>query len=230
MTENSEKNLLLWGIRMIIYLTVTTAIIFLIAGDWGWMGAWWYVGLQMVNTIFKAILLVASHPELLEHRKQIGEGTPKWDKVLAPLIATSTLLISLICALGHRFGRAWERPVWLLIAALLFATTGHFITIFSMRRNAFFEGSVRIQDEYGHQVVTKGPYRWVRHPGYVGVTLYNIAVPVVMASLRGFVGVGLFLIVLVWRTAKEDRFLRESLPGYADYARQTRWRLVPGIW
>lgn len=230
MSEDSGKGLFVWGIRMLIYLTITTVIIFLIAGDWGWMGAWWYVGLQLVNTIFKGILLVAGHPELLERRKQMGEGTPRWDKVLAPLMATSTLVISFTCALGHRFGQAWQRPLWLLVLALVVATAGHFITIFSMRRNAFFEGTVRLQGDQNHQVVSEGPYRWVRHPGYVGVMLYNLAVPVVMASLWGFVGVGLFLIVLVWRTAKEDKFLQDSLPGYAEYARQTRWRLVPGIW
>lgn len=230
MTENSEKGLFVWGLRMIIYLVISTVIIFLIAGDWGWLGGWWYAGLQITNTIFSGILLFADHPELLARRKEVGQGTPKWDKVLAPLMAYSTLLISIIAALGHRFGQPWERPIWLLIAALLCATVGHIITIRSMRKNAFFEGTVRLQDDQGHQVVTDGPYRWVRHPGYVGLTLYNIAVPVVMASLWGFVGVGLFLIVLVWRTAKEDQFLRERLPGYADYAKQTRWRLVPGIW
>ncbi len=230
MKEKSGMNLFVWGIRMIIYLVISTVIIFLVAGDWGWFGGWWYVGLQITNTIFSGVLLFADHPELLERRKQMGEGTPKWDKVLAPLMATSTLLISIIAALGHRFGQPWERPIWLLVLALLCATVGHIITIRSMRKNAFFEGTVRLQDDQGHQVVTDGPYRWVRHPGYVGLTLYNIAVPVVMASLWGFLGVGLFLIVLVWRTAKEDRFLRESLPGYADYAKQTRWRLMPGIW
>jgi protein-S-isoprenylcysteine O-methyltransferase Ste14 len=77
---------------------------------------------------------------------------------------------------------------------------------------------------------TSGPYRLVRHPGYLGVTLYNIAVPIIMESVWGFVGVGFYFVILIWRTTLEDRFLLENLPGYADFAEQTRWRLFPGIW
>jgi protein-S-isoprenylcysteine O-methyltransferase Ste14 len=219
-----------WVIRMVIFLVVSTAILFLIAGNWQWSGGWWYLGLQIINTILKGFLLIAARPELQERRKKPGEGTQNWDKVLSPLMAFSTLIISLVAALGYRLAGQWDVSIWLRILAVIIATGGYLLTLWTMRRNAFFEGSVRLQSDYDHRVVSDGPYRVVRHPGYLGLTLYNCVLPLVMESVWGFIGVGYYLIILIWRTALEDRFLIENLPQYADYTKRTRWRLFPGIW
>lgn len=230
MEADRSKYLLAWVLRMAIFLIVSSGILFLIAGDWRWTGGWVFVVVQVLNVALSYFLLYARDPDLLVRRSEMGEGTPKWDKVLAPLMAYSTLIISVVSAVGHRFAGGWRRPWWLLVLALLLATAGHMLTLESMRQNAFFEGTVRLQAEHDHRVVSSGPYRVVRHPGYVGVTLYNLAVPVILASLWGFVGVGFFLVVLFWRTAREDRFLRDELEGYEAYAERTRWRLIPGVW
>lgn len=230
MEQKTKRIILEWASRMVVFLALNTVILFLIAGDWHWSGAWWFLGLQLINGLLKGILLIAARPELQERRKKPGEGTQAWDKVLAPLMSASALIISLVAALGYRFAGSWNVALWLRILAVVVATGGYLITLWAMRRNAFFEGSVRLQDDFDHQVVSDGPYRLVRHPGYLGVTLYNIAVPVVLGSVWGFVGVGLYFIILIWRTTLEDRFLRENLPGYDEFAQQTRWRLFPGIW
>lgn len=230
MEKKSSQAVLAWVIRMVVFMTVSTVILFLIAGDLHWRGLWWYLGLQIVNTTLKGFLLIAARPELQERRENAGEGTQAWDKVLSPLMAFSTLIISLIAALGYRLAGQWELPLWLRLVAVVVATGGYLVTLWAMRRNAFFEGSVRLQSDQDHQVVSDGPYRWVRHPGYLGVTLYNVVLPLVMESVWGFVGVGLFFIILIWRTTLEDRFLRNNLPGYAEFAQQTRYRLFPGIW
>jgi protein-S-isoprenylcysteine O-methyltransferase Ste14 len=100
----------------------------------------------------------------------------------------------------------------------------------SMVANRNFEPSVRLQAERGHQVASGGPYRFVRHPGYAGLVLQFLALPIAlgawMALIPGLLGVAVFVI----RTALEDRTLQDELPGYADYAQQTRYRLIPGIW
>ena len=230
MDKQSNHAIWAWVIRITVFLAISSALLFLIAGDWGWSGGWWYLGLQVVNTILKGFLLIAVRPELQARREKAGEGTQAWDKVLSPLMAFSTFIISLIAALGYRFAGQWEVALWVRILAVVVATGGYLITLWSMRLNAFFEGSVRIQSELDHQVITSGPYRLVRHPGYLGLTLYNIVLPLIMESVWGFVGVGFYFVILIWRTTLEDRFLRENLPGYADFAEQTRWRLFPGIW
>ena len=94
----------------------------------------------------------------------------------------------------------------------------------------FFSRIMRIQTERGHAVATGGPYRYVRHPAYAGAILYELAVPFLLASWPALVASGLSALLLVLRTALEDRTLQAELTGYADYARQVRYRLLPGIW
>lgn len=230
MEKKTSLIVIAWFIRMTIFLAISTTILFLIAGNWHWSGAWWYLGLQIVNTTLKGVLLIAARPELQERREKPGEGTQGWDRVLAPLMALSTLIISLSAALGYRLAGQWEITLWLRVLAVVVATGGYLLTLWSMRQNAFFEGSVRLQSDFDHHVVSSGPYRLVRHPGYLGVTIYNLVLPLVMGSVWGFLAVGCYFIVLIWRTALEDRFLRNNLSGYAEYAQSTQWRLFPGIW
>lgn len=96
--------------------------------------------------------------------------------------------------------------------------------------NAFLAEYVRIQSERGHTVCTTGPYRIVRHPMYVGVILTVLGIPVLLGSLYALIPAALIAALFILRTALEDRTLRQELPGYAEYARDVRWRLVPGIW
>ena len=100
----------------------------------------------------------------------------------------------------------------------------------SMAANAFFSQTVRIQKDRGHTVATGGPYRYVRHPGYAASILFQIATPLILGSVWAFIPCGLTVLLSVVRTALEDRTLLEELPGYAEYAQQTRYRLLPGIW
>lgn len=199
---------------------------------WGLGLVWWLVvpGSANRQCHAKRIFLLAAKPELQERRKKPGECTQHWDKVLSPLMAFSTLFISLVASLGYRLTGQWEVTLWLRMLAVSLGTGGYLLTIWSIRCNAFFEGSDRLQSDNNHQVISDGPYHLVRHPGYLGVTLYNVVLPLVMESVWGFIGVGVYLIILIWQTALEDRFLHKNLPGYADYAKKTRWRLFQGIW
>jgi protein-S-isoprenylcysteine O-methyltransferase Ste14 len=115
-----------------------------------------------------------------------------------------------------------------LALAGLFAAWALIMWVF--RENAFLAEVVRIQTERGHTVCTSGPYRIVRHPMYVGVILTILCVPVLLGSLYALIPAGLIAALFILRTALEDRTLRAELPGYADYARTVRWKLVPGVW
>ena len=100
----------------------------------------------------------------------------------------------------------------------------------AMMTNSFFSALVRIQRDRGHAVVSRGPYRFVRHPGYVGYITFTLATPVALGTLWGLIPAVLVSLGMVIRTALEDRTLREELPGYEDFASQVRFRLVPGVW
>ena len=114
------------------------------------------------------------------------------------------------------------RPVGLVLFVL-----GGGLFIRAMGENPFFEKTVRIQHERDHHVIETGPYRFVRHPGYVGLVAWVLSFPLLLTSPRAFLPAGLTAICLVVRTALEDRTLHNKLPGYADYATRVRSRLVP---
>ena len=107
---------------------------------------------------------------------------------------------------------------------------GYAFSSWALIVNRFFSGTVRIQTERGHHVVTDGPYRIIRHPGYAGSLLGYVFIPILLDSLWAFIPAVLLIIVMFIRTASEDSTLQTELPGYAEYAEKTRYRLIPGIW
>ena len=103
------------------------------------------------------------------------------------------------------------------------------LCVWAMAVNRFFSPVVRLQEERGHRLVTDGPYRYIRHPGYAGILL-SACVGVALGSWWSLLPLVVAMGLILRRTALEDRFLRASLEGYASYAEQVRYRLVPGIW
>lgn len=116
------------------------------------------------------------------------------------------------------------------LLALTGIVLGYGFSSWALVENRFFSGTVRIQTERGHHVVSIGPYRMMRHPGYAGGLLGYVFIPILLDSLWAFIPAILLAIVMVTRTALEDNILQAELPGYKEYAQQTRYRLLPGIW
>jgi protein-S-isoprenylcysteine O-methyltransferase Ste14 len=96
--------------------------------------------------------------------------------------------------------------------------------------NRHAEATVRIQTDRGHTVVTSGPYQFVRHPMYTGAMVMYVATGLVLGSIWALALAGILVGLFLWRTVMEDRTLRRELDGYEEYAAQTRYRLVPGVW
>jgi protein-S-isoprenylcysteine O-methyltransferase Ste14 len=102
--------------------------------------------------------------------------------------------------------------------------------LWALASNRFFSATVRVQRERGHTIVTGGPYRYMRHPGYTGSIVLNLAAPLLLGSAVGLIPAALTVCLIVLRTALEDRMLREELEGYESFACRVRFRLLPGIW
>lgn len=223
--------------RMLIsFLVVSLAFSFLpllVAGRWDWWQGWAYGGVMLANTILSRVLVARRNPDLLAERgKAMDHPDAKaWDRILAPLAASVMPLVCLIlCGIDQRFGLTAPFPGWVHPAALVLVLLGCVFGSWALVENRFFSGMVRIQHERGHRVVDSGPYRIMRHPGYAGALVAFLGTPVLLNSIWGIIPAVVLSALFVVRTALEDQTLQAELPGYAEYARRTRYRLLPGIW
>jgi len=226
-----KKGILKRITQIFIQLLILAAILFLASGRLDWRMAWVYLGIYVIAITVTAFLLFRKNPELIAERAEIKAGTKAWDKVLGALyIIMASLLLLLVCGLDMRFGWSPRIPAMLKLMALVIGVLGFSFATWAMVTNAFFSGTVRIQKERGHTVVSDGPYRFVRHPGYAGWTIFNIATPIMLGSWWSLAVTGLATLILIIRTALEDKTLRNELDGYTAYAERVRYRLIPGIW
>jgi protein-S-isoprenylcysteine O-methyltransferase Ste14 len=206
------------------------AVFFLIAGRIDWIRGWAYVGLLTLGQTASAVYIWRKDPELLTMRSKIGEGTKKWDKILLGMFGIMYLGILIAAALDVRYN--WSTmSIWLWpVGSVLYAFFIVIIT-WAMDVNRFFEKTVRIQTDRGHHVIDSGPYRIVRHPGYIATILgFIFSAPLLLGSWRAFIPAFLAIACLLIRTVLEDRTLQMELPGYKDYTKRVRYRLLPGIW
>jgi protein-S-isoprenylcysteine O-methyltransferase Ste14 len=136
----------------------------------------------------------------------------------------------IIAGFDLRYG--WSAPVdsTLQVAALVVAALGYALGTWAMAANAYFSTVYRLQEDRGHAVARGGPYRYVRHPGYAGTILFELATPILLGSPWALIPGAFSAALLLIRTALEDRALHQELAGYAAYAQETRHRLLPGVW
>jgi protein-S-isoprenylcysteine O-methyltransferase Ste14 len=220
-------------LRFFIMILLLTAVLFLAAGKLDWWEGWAYVIQGFIVLVFSRAILVRKNPDLAQERAEAGrkENVKPWDRILMPLMSIFLPLVScIVCGLDERFGWSPDLPDSIQLIALLLIFAGSMLGTWAMIANRFFSSHVRIQTERGHTVVSGGPYRFVRHPGYSGNVLSWIASPVFFSSTWAAIPALLAIILTVIRTALEDRTLQKELPGYRDYAQIVRRRLVPGIW
>ena len=216
--------------QVIVQALLMGTILFVSAGTLNWPMAWLMMGFYVAMLAVNAILMMRRNPEMIAERAEVKEGTKDWDRVLTSLGALLWLLILLVTGLDKRFGWSPEFSIYIQLFAFIFVMLGYAFASWAMLSNPFFAGTVRIQEERGHAVATAGPDQTVRHPGYSGWSLANLATPVALGSLVGLMPAVLFVLNLIIRTALEDQTLQDELDGYKEYTEQVRYRLLPGIW
>lgn len=232
MAEQNKTNILRVIVMTVVVVVVAPFLPMIISGQWDWWQAWGYAAASILSFILSRAIVARVHPDLIKERARFMEAkdTKPWDKILAPLLGIGSILVLLVAGLDRSYG--WSSPFSLIanILALTGIVIGYAFSSWALVANRFFSGTVRIQTERGHHVVSSGPYRLIRHPGYAGGLLGYVLIPVLLDSLWAFIPAGLLAAVMVVRTALEDRTLQAELPGYAAYAQKTRCRLIPGVW
>jgi protein-S-isoprenylcysteine O-methyltransferase Ste14 len=217
-------------VRGIVFFVLIIAFLFVIAGRLDYWQGWLFGGITL-GFFLLTIVLLRHNPELALERQRPGSGMKSWDKAY---LAISTLMgfIALVLAGldAGRYGWSGPLPAWLYGLSIGLYAAGQAVFIWAKVANRFFSSVVRIQTERGHIVCKQGPYRFVRHPGYVGGILYGITTPLLLGSYWAVIPQAMAVLTLLVRTELEDCLLQRELPGYRDYAGKVRFRLIPGVW
>jgi len=217
---------------MLFFVVVIPFLPLLLSWHWDWWEAWVYALIGILSFAVSRVLVARRHPDLLAERARLmqHEDAKPWDKLLAPLLGLGGGLVLLVAGLDALLDWSATFSLPVKIVSLVIILAGYVLGSYALIENRFFSGVVRIQTDRGHQVVSSGPYRWMRHPGYAGALLTYLATPLFLDSRWAFLPTVFITILLVIRTALEDRVLQDELAGYRDYVRRVRYRLLPGVW
>ena len=218
------------SIKIIAGIFILLAVLFWPAGTFKWPEAWIFLILYFLFTAAAGIWMKKNDPELLKERMSNKKDVKKWDKYI--LLVYTLLILALFLVAGFdavRFHWSAVPFVVKLLGFLGFVPAGSLI-FWVMRENTFISEKVRIQTERGHKVCTTGPYRYVRHPMYVGVIVFSFCLPLALGSIYALIPAFLVIVLFFIRTSLEDETLQKELPGYEEYANKVRFKLIPGIW
>jgi len=219
-------------IPMLFFVVVIPFLPLLISRHWDWWEAWVYGVLAVLGFAISRALAARRHPDLLAERARFmrHENAESWDRVLAPLVGLGGGLIPLVAGLEALADGLPTFSLRVRVVSLIIILAGYALASYALVENRFFSGMVRIQHDRGHQVVSSGPYRWMRHPGYAGALLTYLATPIFLSSPWAYLPAVFVAIALVIRVRLEDETLQDRLDGYRDYASRVRYRLLPGVW
>ena len=205
-------------------------LVFICAGHIIYWQGWLYTAMTIIMLVF-SFLSIKNNPELINERLNPGKGTKSWDKVYW-IVSTPLFFIMMIisCLDAGRFRWSPELPSWVYGAAIIIYLAGNAIFIQARRANRFFSTVVRIQSDRGQEVCQIGPYRYVRHPGYLGGFLFTAVTPLLFGSLWGLILVSITVVLMIIRTNLEDKTLEEELKGYKEYKGKVKYKVIPYIW
>lgn len=213
--------------RSLLGFAIIIAVIFISAGGLDYWQGWAFTGLNLIFVILSYLLLP---PELIQERLKPEKGMKKWDKIYYLVNVPIFFVIIIISALdAGRFTWYPQIPFYISVIGILAYTIGHLLILWAKMVNNYFSSVVRIQKDRGQTICKEGPYSFVRHPGYLGGSIYTLATPLVLASFWGLIPAVISLILLLIRTSLEDKTLKKELEGYIEYTNDVRYKILPGI-
>jgi protein-S-isoprenylcysteine O-methyltransferase Ste14 len=217
-------------VKGFLALVLIIAFIFLLAGRLTYWQGWVFSGIMVLLVSIQSVVF-ADKADLVRERFKPGPGTMWWDKAFWALYAPLFFAIVIVACLdAGRFGWSPRLPLPAYVISYIAFCFSIYLYSWAMWVNRWFSSTVRIQMDRDQRVVQDGPYRYVRHPGYVGGILMAISTSLVLGSLWALIPAGIIVMLLIIRTYLEDTTLQKELPGYADYTQKVRYRLVPGLW
>lgn len=216
--------------RLLLVLGILAALLFLPAGRWDWLQAWVFILSFGAFLFLYALWGMYKDPEQLRERSQVAQNVKSWDKII--IAVYSALLPTMFIVAGFDAGRfRWsDVSVGVQVLAWVGLVAGVVLIFWTVTTNTYLSRLARIQEEREQVVIATGPYRYVRHPMYLGILILFLCLGPALGSWYSLIpGLAIDTLFIV-RTAKEDKMLREELAGYEDYAQRVSYRLIPGVW
>lgn len=229
MNTSMQRNAAKYICTLIIQCALGANAFFLTAGSWNVPRGILYFVLYFLASLSGGIYLYRFDAGTLEARKEIADDTKKWDKAILRLfVPLAYVAIYVAAGIPQRFGQPYP-SVMLYWTGIAVTVATIIVIVWAVRENRNFESSVRIQYDRQHTVCSSGPYAFVRHPGYSGVILWAVAMIMMFGWYTGIVS-ALIITLFVVRTILEDAMLSTELPGYVEYSKRVRYRLLPFVW
>jgi protein-S-isoprenylcysteine O-methyltransferase Ste14 len=218
-------------VSLAVTCLVMGAALFLSAGTLQWLHGWLFLAVFLSFTLVAMAWLWRVNPDIFVARSRLtSQGTKGWDRAILPVLLASFIATLIVAALDDgRFHWA-SAPPSAVLAGYVLLLAGFFGVGWAQAVNRHFEPSVRIQSDRDHQVITTGPYAYIRHPGYIFGSILTFGLALALGSLWALLPALLVVAVFVVRTRLEDATLQRELPGYAGYAARVRCKWIPGVW
>ena len=204
-------------------------VLFVSAGTIDYAAAWVYLLIFFGASAITTVDLMRRDPALLERRMSGGPTAERRPAQKLIQLGTSAGFIALLVvpALDRRLG--WSRvPLGVVVIGDLLVAIGFAFILRVYRENTFTSATIEVAKD--QTVISTGPYSVVRHPMYASALLYLVGTPLALGSYWGLVPFAAIVPFLIWRLFDEERFLAENLPGYSEYQRTVRHRLIPFVW
>ena len=214
---------------LVVLAAVMGLLLFMPAGTMAYWQAWMYLGIFFGASAFTTVFLIRRDPALLERRMHGGPMAEKRpvERIIMVGASIGFIAVLVVPALDYRFG--WSMvPLGGVIAGDLLVIVGFYLIFLVYKENTYTSATIEVAAD--QKVISTGPYAIVRHPMYASALLYLLGTPLALGSYWGFAALAAMLPFLLWRLFDEEKFLAENLPGYTDYQKKVRHRLVPGIW
>lgn len=213
-------------IRMILGFAVMAALLFLPAGSFGYWQAWLLLGILFGPMLIAGIVLAVKKPELLERRLNMREEQKEQRFVVA---MSGLIFILAFIAAGLSYRNGWLMfPAWASYESAVVFLLSYGLYAEVLRENIYLSRTIEVQAD--QKVIDTGLYGIVRHPMYMSTVILFMSMPLVLGSPLAFLIMLLYVPVIVMRIRNEEKVLEKGLPGYTEYEKKVKHRLIPFIW
>jgi len=216
-------------LALAVLAIVMGLLLFVPAGTVHYWHAWVYLSIFTGASVLTTLYLMRKDPALLARRMSGGPTAEQQPVQKFIMLWTSIGFLALVVvpAFDHRFG--WSTvPLGGVVAGDMLVALGFYLIFRVYRENTFASATIEVAEN--QKVIATGPYAIVRHPMYASASLYLLGTPLALGSYWGLVPIAAMMPFLIWRLVDEERFLTRNLPGYTEYQKQVRHRLVPFVW